>query len=379
MDNLVSIIFYFIFFAASATFLYMGQKYRSKTLTVFGLLIPILVAALRYDTGIDYLNYVSISDQLSTLSISEFAQSIYSSLYEPSLFLFSHISRAYLGNDIILFALYATIIIVPFYFAIKRINPKYVWLSTLLYLLIYFAPSMNAVRQYAAISVTFFATIFYVYSHRFQYRHKLLIFILLVLLATTIHSSAICMLVMPIVYWLAQKLSHFSSLRITLYLVIISAVAVCLIFPILLNIDQIPFLNRYSHYISWIGTSTAPVPNLIPKLVPVLLGIYFISRLKALDKNRNVFFYSLSYITLASSLLGFVIPYGYRLSDYFFIFQIPLFIAIIQTAVSSKQRHFYILAIITYAVIYFIYSSLINNSHGIFPYQTIFLPFTLFS
>ena len=136
MDNLVSIIFYFIFFAASATFLYMGQKYRSKTLTVFGLLIPILVAALRYDTGIDYLNYVSISDQLSTLSISEFAQSIYSSLYEPSLFLFSHISRAYLGNDIILFALYATIIIVPFYFAIKRINPKYVWLSTLLYLLI---------------------------------------------------------------------------------------------------------------------------------------------------------------------------------------------------------------------------------------------------
>ena len=68
MDNLISLFFYLSLFALSASLIFLGQKYRRKSLTFIGLLLPILIATLRFNTGIDYPNYVEISKNLANLS-----------------------------------------------------------------------------------------------------------------------------------------------------------------------------------------------------------------------------------------------------------------------------------------------------------------------
>ena len=369
MDNLISLFFYLSLFALSASLIFLGQKYRRKSLTFIGLLLPILIATLRFNTGIDYPNYVEISKNLANLSFFEFLQSNYAAIYEPTLFIFSSISQLLSNTDILLFFFYSALTILPFYFAIKRIGPEHTWLAMLVYLLIFFAPSLNAMRQYAAISVTFLATTIYLYESRLSFRHRLYIFLALILGATLVHSSAICMIVIPIVYWFSQKFTQKTPAQNVIYFSIFAALALAIIVPLLLNLDSIPFLNRYSHYVSW-SLDSAPTPNPIPKFLPVLVGSLFLRQLMRQDK-RNVFYYLLTFVTFASSLFGFIIPYGYRLSDYFFIFQIPLFINIVRSTKSPKDRKIIIVLLISYALFYFIYSSFLNDSHGIFPYQSI--------
>lgn len=368
-DSIISLFFYLATFFTSAVLIYLGEKHRRKLLTVLGLSVPILTATFRYNTGIDFANYVDISKVISPLSLSEFFNSSYLAVYEPTLFAFARLSQTLTNTDILMFLIYSIISILPFYFAVRRINKNFSYLAILFYLLVFFAPSLNLVRQYAAISIVFYATILYIYRTNIAFRHRLAVFVFLVLLATLVHASAICALILPIVYWFSQKFVHKTPLQTTLYFTLLSIIGLTVITPILLNIDSIPLLNKYTYALK-MDTEGAPIPNPIPKLVPVVVGAIFIGRSLISDK-RNLFYYLMAYIAFATSLFGYIIPYGYRLSDYFFIFQVPLFINIVSTAHPTKRRNLYIVFLVIYAVIYFLYSSFLNNSHGIFPYQSI--------
>lgn len=373
MDNLISIVFYFTVFALAVMLVYVGEKTKNRFATIAGLAIPILVAALRFNTGIDYGNYTGITKLLSGMSPDDFFASTYSDIYEPATYFITQIAYLLKGGDILFFAIYAALIVLPFYFAIRRINPKISWLAMLLYLLIFFAPSLNGIRQYAAISIIFYATIYIYYPKNLKTKSRWIIFLLLVMFATTIHSSAICGLVIPVIYWISQKLANKTSSKIIIYHLLFMAVISVLVYVAVLNINSIPFLNRYAHYITWAQEGMdMPVPNIIPKIVPIVLASIFIGRLVKADK-KNVFYYMPSCVALVTSLLGFIIPYGYRLSDYFLVFQIPLLINIVMTARPESRKRIYLLILVLYGVAYFMYSSVLNNSHGVFPYQFIFL------
>ncbi|MFV0484949.1 MAG: EpsG family protein [Candidatus Saccharimonadales bacterium] len=373
MDSMVSLVFYLAMFSLAVALVYAGGKTKNKFLTFAGLAIPIVVAALRYKTGIDYSNYTNITNLLSKMSPNDFFSSPYSSIYEPTTYFITQIAYLLGGGDVLFFGIYAAIVMLPFYFAIKRIKPEATWIAVLLYLLIFFAPSLNGIRQYAAISITFCATIFLYYPKVQKSRYRLVKFVAAVLIATSIHSSAICALAIPVVYWISQKLANKTTSKLIIYHGLLIVVIFTMAYLAVKNIDSIPFLNRYSHYLGWAEEGMdINTPNLIPKIVPVLIATVFIGGLKKRDK-KSVFYYTMTCIAFATSLLGFIIPYGYRLSDYFFVFQIPLLISIVANAKPANRKQIYMLILIAYGVVYFLYSSLLNNSHGIFPYQFIFL------
>jgi hypothetical protein len=373
MDSIISLIFYIASFVLCVALVYAGGRFKKAGLTVLGLAIPILVAALRYNTGIDYSNYTKITELLSGMSPEYFFASPYSSIFEPATYFIAQISNLLMGGDVLFFAIYAGIAIIPFYFAIKRINPEVTWIAMALYLLIFFAPSLNGIRQFAAISIIFYATTIAYYPKKKDTKSKWLVFVALVLMATFIHSSAIIALIIPLIYWVSQKLAAKTAPKSIIYHALLIVVIFVVAYIVVQNISQIPFLNRYTHYLGWAEEGVSmPMPNIIPKVVPIIIASIFLGKLTKADK-RNVFYYTLACVAFGTSLLGFIIPYGYRLSDYFLIFQIPLLINVVNIAKPASRKQIYLLILLAYGLVYFLYSSVLNNSHGIFPYQFIFL------
>lgn len=371
MEIIISVWFYLSIFALAASLIYVGEKYQKKWAVVIGIIIPILISAFRYKVGIDWDNYIQITNELSKLSLPGFLNSSAGVIYEHSMYYLTHLSRMLVLGDTLFFAIYAAIIIVPFYFGIKKIDSNKTWLAILLYLLMFFPASLNGMRQWAAISVVFCTTIYYIYDDR-DYLRKNIHFIFGVLVATLIHSSAICaLLIIPakiVVQWLAKK----DSGRIVAYHLMLTILAAVGILFVARNLSFIPFLSKYAHYLEW-DLSEAPMPNLIPKIVPVVIGSMIMPRLIEKHQNswRDIFYYMMTCVALAGSVLGFIVPYGYRISDYFLVFQIPLLISAVNSADTKSKKNVYILTLIAYALIFFLYSAVLNNSHGIIPYQFI--------
>ena len=372
MASLADIIFYLVLFASSAGLIYVGEKHRSKTLTALGLLAPVVYAAVRLNVGVDYVNYTNIANDLSEITLPEFLNSGYAIIYEHSVYYITQLARLFPVWQIIFFGVYSLITILPFYFAMRKVNPKYTWLAILFYLLMFFAPSLNGMRQFAAISIIFYATISYIYSNRVNLA-KVCYFLALILAATFLHSSAICgVMVLPIV-WLAKALAKKPAGRIIFYSLLAMGAVILLELFVVQNIEHIPFLNRYAHYLTW-EKDGAPMPNLIPRLFPLFVGGWMLLK-RELKNERVVIYYALTAVALVLTFLGFLVPYGYRMSDYFLVFQIPLFIeAVTHAKTTTGQQKFYLKIFIAYAIVYFLYSSALNNSHLLFPYQFIFWP-----
>lgn len=370
MNSLLDLTLYLSVFALSATLLVIARKTKYRTLSILALLLPILLAGLRFAVGIDYESYATISKTLSEMPLLTFFSSAASNVYEPTMFLFSRISAFFGDNNIIFFTIYSALTIIPIYLAARKINPKYAWLVLLFFLLLFFAPSLNTIRQYAAIAITFFATVSLVYDNKTPKR-KLLEFLALILLASLLHTSAICAITLPIIYLISQKFANKTLIQNILYYSLFVIASFFIAQFLITNIADIPILNKYAYALAW-QDEIGPVPNLFAKLIPIIIGAVFFKQLIQKDR-RNSFYFALTFIALATSLFGYIVPYGYRLSDYFNIFQILLFTNIISSTKEPLDRKVYIALFIIYGVAYFTYSAFLNNSYGIFPYQFIFL------
>ena len=371
MANLADIIFYLAIFAVSAGLIYIGNKHQRRAVTALGLLVPIVYAAVRLNVGVDYVNYTNIANELSQVTLSEFLNSGYSIIYEHSIYYIVQFARLFPFWEVIFFGFYATITILPFYFGVRKINPKYTWLAILFYLLMFFAPSLNGMRQFAAISIIFYATISYIYSQKAQLA-KIFYFLAMIFIATFLHSSAVCGIIILPLIWMAKMLTKKPAGRILFYSLLAMGGLLLLELFVVQNAEHIPLISRYAHYLAW-DKDGAPIPNLIPRLFPLFVGGWMLLKEKARNP-RVIAYYALLVLALVLTFLGFLVPYGYRMSDYFLIFQIPLFIEAVMGAKTTGQQRVYLKIFIAYAIVYFLYSSALNNSHLLFPYQFIFWP-----
>ena len=324
------------------------------------------MVAARYKVGIDYENYTRIVEKLSSVGWDEFTTNKIYAIYEKSLYVLSIIAVSFPMKEFIFFGFYAVITILCFYFGSKKISEKYTWLSMLLYFLIFLAPSMNGMRQYAAISLTFFASMGLLYDEG-ELLRKNLKFIALVLLASLLHSSAILALFVIPIKFVATRMSGYNATKIVCRTFLFAAAIVLLGYLVIKNIEVIPIVNKYKYYLNW-DVTEAPTPNLIPRIIPVIVGFWLLPNMLKKSSKNYVFYYLMSVIAFLGSLLGYIVPYGYRVADYFLVFQIPLFIDLIKNTPIKKEKLF-IIILIGYGLLFFLYSSFFHDSHGIFPYQ----------
>lgn len=372
--DLLSLILYLTLFFVSSTLLFFGHKYHKKYLNAFGLFLLIALMGLRYKTGIDTDNYQNIYKILSNISWDEYLNTGYRSIYEPFTFILAQLSSVFSRSSLFFFTFYSVTTILFFYFGVKRILPKYSWLALLFYCLLFLSPAMNGMRQFAAISVVFYATTLIMAENQ---TNKTLRFCALIFFGFLLHSSAICFLCVLPLYWLNKKISKLPTITVLLFYLSAATVMVVLGCLLIQNIQYLPILNRYTYLLEFDMANT-PKPNLISRSAPFIIFLAFLFPLCQKDRTNSLFLGVLSLLALLFSLIGFIVPYGYRISDYFLVFQILLFIKIIASSEEGKLFRVYITLFMLYCLGYFIYSAFINNSHGIFPYNIIFSKFMIY-
>ena len=172
-------------------FLEKNQKQLQNLFLMTAALIFIFVATFRYGIGYDYFNYENLYEQLGPLSIQQLVT--------------DHVGREFIGYSIfthlcwelglsyrmLLFVVNIILTAIVFWF-LKRYSPL-PWLGAYLYLTLqFFAHSMNLFRQSIAATICLLA-------FPFLKKRKLIFFVLVVLLASAFHISALFLL--PF-YWI---------------------------------------------------------------------------------------------------------------------------------------------------------------------------------
>ncbi len=368
MKDLLSLSFYLAVFIVSVLCFYKSGTTSARILkkgyVSIGLLLPALVAAFRYRVGVDYDSYVTSATELWNTPWKEFFSGS-ASYFEPTMYIISKITFAGENRAILFFGVYAAITIGFFYLAAKRYSIKNWWVIMMLYLLVIFSPSLNAVRQFASVALTFFASTYIIKTNRKSW----LKFFIFMGIAYLFHNSALIVIIfLPVLYFMTRCDSNKSRFRITIRNITLAILIYISIRSFFLFIPEIPVLEKYKGFVYDANILVNHPPNPIVKIAPILISSIFYNRLNRINKDFP-FYFSTLFVALALSFAGDFIPQGYRLADYFTPYYFVIFASLID--ISKRRKLIYGLCVFVYAMIYFVYSSYINNSYMTFPYRLI--------
>lgn len=249
---------------------------------LFSLLIFAFFSGVRWNVGVDHLSYLSYYNEL--LNKRQFL----SREMEPGFLFISKIFASLNIHFTVYFAFLAFLQIFFVYYAVK--NERY--LMPFLGMLILLGPQylswMNGIRQMLA------ATIF-VFSIQYISKRRLIPYIICILLATSIHKSAILLLIF---YFIPQR-DFFKNRYINIGLVI--ATLIIGLTPTFMNAissfeNILAFIgyDRYAERFDIMLTYEREM-NLGPRRLSILflniLNIWYAPKLKKVFKNTNYLIY----------------------------------------------------------------------------------------
>lgn len=361
----LSLVFYLSVFSSAALLAHLSIAKKRRIYAVFAVLIPAAVGGLRYMVGVDYASYVEKLQLLSDRGIDGYFTTGLLNIFEPTMYLMAHTTFATDSQAIGFFTVTSGLIALFYYLASRRYSPKYTGLMFFTLIMTVFPRDFNGVRQGVAVAITFYAVSFIL-------ERRKLPFVLLVLLASLFHYSAIIMLAAYPLYWLLYK--KWPLIKDVYYVTKIASLVglgYAGIFLLTKNLSAIPFLGRYAYLLSPEKMAAVGSPNILTKLAPVLLVAPFYPKMVKNDKH-NAYFMSMSVFAVLFTTIGLFAGFLYRIANYFIPFYAILFVNVIDTFEDKKKQRLVVAAIILYSVAHFIGSNMIRNSYDIFPYQFIF-------
>lgn len=374
-----SLFFYFVVFALTCICAHQYQliynkniiKYSQKQkgiittseieqsfLALIIIMIPVLVSGLRYGIGTDYFNYEVIYQENINNDWATLTRYRGISL-EIAPYILCRIANVLFGGYqgfVFLMAL-----LTGFFFFIffkENLSKNNFPLMLFIYFILIYPASFNVIRQIVAVSIV-------AYSLKYVFQRKFVVFMGLILLATTFHTSAIFCLFLYYVYAKRNK-SFYKDFLFILFLFLIPS-----FFEILFGmVTRISFFSRYIEMYSNTMAYNANYIDIIIR-IPIALLILLFSK-KLVEKEKNNRFFILLYATeFASILLGFYMHWAFRFLYYGIIAEIALVPQMIKCA-KRKERVILQIFIIIYYLLFFWTSYFSNGNNGIFPYTTIF-------
>lgn len=357
-------IVYSILIILSLLFHYLGKEKKIKnTKYIFwGLIIFLfLVSAFRYNVGQDYQHFVDVYHWIEEgLPGGNYVEIGYKAInYFIQILPFS--------NVYLLFIITSAIINFGFGYVIyKNVEKKYWFLAIFIFMGsgIFFA-SLNLIRQYIAIIITTFAVTYIL-------QKKYIVSILLVLLASSFHTSALIM-VPFLLFYLIFKNQKYEKVLLILYVLSLIIMVVDLRQIMDLFLFIIP--ERWEWYLQSEFLTSRNYSAIIKQLVPNILLLYALwKRKEILERNRNYDIYILmlfANVFITNCFYGVLVLL--RLS-YFFDISLVFVIPIIFESLNQYNSHIQILgktAIIGYYILLTIVTIFIMNGHGVMPYQSI--------
>lgn len=323
------------------------QKGREqKRATVFFSALPlILISALRYDVGEDYLNtYVAYFQTVQRGGSYAHLEPLYHLL---------NAAVVGLGGDYVwIFAATALLFMLTVYAQIFEDSP-YPTLS--IFLLVgmgYYFVSFNAMRQMVGCGIL-------LYSLRYIQNRKFLPFLLCVALATCFHVSCAVFIIM---YWLGR-------IRIKPIWMLLGIGAVTALSPAVTQLVRwIIAQTSYGVYLSSVFDTgqTAYVMLAINALLLVVLALLYDER----DRTYQLYFNLQGAALLVTIFSGRIVLFLRML----WMFGLPSVISLpmaIAKLEKKKTRGMVIAAVVLMYFLYAMYTVGIQNSNHVLPYQTI--------
>ncbi len=340
----------------------------------------ILVSSFRYRIGFDYDMYNDFFKQVCSQSFTDVVKAHWK---EPSYYIFSWLVACITDNyQIWLFVSSTFIIGSIFYITYKNTDSP--WISYLLYISLHiFATNMNFLRQSMAAVVLF-------WGYKYLKNGNTIKYLLIILLATTFHFSALIALPVYIISRLPLN---------KIWCSLMSAICLIGIFAIKPAINILAQFTVYSKYFNnpelqmYLGKGS--IKTMILQAVIMIITLIFTQKLYKKDKKNSYIFY-ISLITMTITLMGinvFIIErFSIHFQLYFLIF-IPQILSLYRKDIESlntKEQNDYekiankskqkqlndTKSLITFVIICFCIFNFalgaVNGYHKAYPYVSIF-------
>lgn len=348
----------------------LSKKIRYIFYLVFASFFPLFLSSVRYGIGIDYSTYKLIFEKFQHASLGDYWAS--SSGYEIGNYVLIKLGYRLFGNTEGVFALYAILTIVLLVAAVNYYKDRVsVGISTLVMFFLFYTGSYNTVRQYLAIAIIIFA-------YRFIERRELLKYLLFVLLATSIHSTAMIML---FAYFLnffdstendnenEDKKMFGTSTFMGKVLVLIIILSPVIIGGLLNYVSMIPIFSRY--FSAYDASSYDITTSLILKL-PVYIPLLLAYRVNVKRNAINKFYYVMLLLEFELLLTSSVFKWGFRLSYYAIFAQSVLVGVTVKNTANRASKlmvglYFTVWYALQFWILYFVW-----GRDAIWPYVTIF-------
>lgn len=331
--------------------------YLKQLLLLIGAIVPpLIIYAFRYSVGTDFANYeyrisnminypVSLMTELKTSSSTEVGFRIIIGFL------------ALTKNPVIV---WGGIYLIPMILMIHTIRTQYsecqLWLAYAVLLYLHFGSMENIIRQYIAAAIVF-------YNMKNIYSNRFFRFLLLTILAFSIHRSAIMSIILYFLW------DHKKKKFVDIWTIGPLTIGLCFVVfawrPVLRVVMQ--FVPVFRKYIYLLIGNTGRNRDLILKVFYVMIVVVLYRVLRTKD-YRMTFYMYLVFLTMLIGITGYYTTFLKRASLYF---ELPFVIILsyIPQCVTFGGKKMMNILVHLGAILFFIANYVVLGHSEIIPYQ----------
>lgn len=329
------------------------QKYQLWDYMLIAL-PPIVLLALRYGIGEDYYNYERFYEEYVISGKSQF---------EPLAEVIMSINNYLFGNYqsfLAIVAILSFLLIVNW--CIKFADSDSLSLTVGIMYCFYFGNAMNTIFQVLASSVI-------LYSFCYVQKRSFMKFMITVIIAALIHSSALVVLPLYFVI-IKQDLMEDNRRNLKTIIKIWSILMISIIFAYIFVKYGAMYKLAYSGYIGKI--SEGGMINIYLKLAVFLYvpELYFLPSLLKKSKKYELY-YILIILEMICYTMSINVAYAFRMAYYFSFAHAIIIPAIIENCVYSKSKIIVKTYFIIVLLFWFIFITYVCKYNGIYVYKSI--------
>lgn len=258
--------------------------------------------------------------------------------------------------------------LLPFYFVIRKAAPDKTAICILIYMLLVFPFTMNALKQGIAVSFVFAAGYF-------AYRRRLALFCAALLAAVGFHLTAVVGILLYPLSLFVRGADDAKPLRRRTFAFVAMVVFVCYAVVVVFGEELVrmvaPLRDAYSYQLNAIGKGSVSVGNLLLLIAfAVVGGTCLEDRGKGLNRERS-FLYILTVVGMAAYQFDVVAESLSRFAYYGVVFA-PLFY---QRMLGAQRRENFalVMALFVLIVLVFVYSIILMGNQAVYPYTSMIL------
>lgn len=239
--------------------------------------------------------------------------------------------------------------------------------SWLIYLLIFYGDTLNAMRQSIAIAIGF-------WGMKFALKSDYKKFAFIILISILFHNSAIIFIGIALIYKLLNRYDFFEGRALILIISITLIVSYGKVLELLINLGIMN--NRFERYMN--GASGLQLNPILIRLPILLLIILLFKRfnmgeaaeLNSLNNESEGYFYIFMLIIeiLTAEMRAFI-PALYRISFYFGIYKTIAYSRIVRVLNGKFRPIGYVLTLMFLVMLWY-YQNVIQGNNQIFPYTS---------